>query len=427
MASSSVVNKPLDSPGNPAARTRPRPGFRAAALRTVLFIALAAVVLGFGIVAGSPGSPDAPASFSETALIEARTQARGLAAEAQALAADARGPAAAEYRAQADSLRDQAALLTAPGREAVSTGRAGTEESLFPSDAAVDSTGGSTSEKEAAERYLRQLSDSAETNLQAARRADRGSARLLAAAGAAQRVWAVRTADLYALPLPDGFVSGEASGEPSGQPSGGSGSGSSGRAPSGASPSAASPSPSPASPSAASSSPASGRDAGNCPAESPSPAAGAAGTSGTADADTASALQGVIEAELGAAYAYEVALARDPAAAARGAQWRALAADHESRGMAAVPFLAEVCLPPVAPVAAYRLSSEFLQDPAGSLPALEARFPAVYADLVALSDGSLRRWAVEHLCDVSMDLYRDGKSVPAVPGLDAEPENLPWN
>lgn len=402
MTSSGVVKKPLEPPVNEPEHPRARGRAGAVAGRAVLFIALAAVVLSFGMVAGTPGRQDVPRTFSEIALTEARAAARSLAAEARVLAEGASGRTAAELDGQVDVLREQAALLAGPGREAGTGYRSSTEEPLFPakgtSGPAAESPGTGTPDAgtEAAERYLRQLAESAGTNLHAAWRADAGTARLLASTGAAQQVLVERTAELYALPSPAGADSGAGtSTAPAGAET--------------ASPDGQNRAGSPA-----------GKD---CPAEAPSGSVPAAPDT----VDAAAALNAVIDAELGTAYAYEVALAQDPRAADYGPRWRRLADAHEADGTAAVQFLAEVCLPVVPPAAAYRLDGDFLLDPAGSLAALEERLPSVYADLVALSEGTLRGWAIERLGAVSADLYRDAEAVPAAPGLTAVPDDLPWN
>ncbi|MDN3905120.1 DUF4439 domain-containing protein [Arthrobacter sp. YD2] len=397
------MKKPAERPVNQPGHTRTRSRAGAVLGRAVLFIALTAVILSFGMVAGTPGARDAPRTFSETALTEARASARSLAAEARVLAEGASGRTAAELEGQMNVLQEQAALLAGPGRDTGSGHRSSTEEPLFPSGAASEPAAGRQAvdspdaETQAAERYLRQLAASARTSLHSAWRADAGTARLLASTGAAQQVLAERTADLYALDVPEAGPDAGLTGTSA--------------APAGAGTAASK---------ALNGSDSSGKD---CPDQAGS------GTVAVAPekVDAAAALNAVIDAELGTAYAYEVALAQDPQAGEYGAEWRRLAQAHEAGGTAAVPFLADVCLPVVAPVAAYRLDGDFLQDPAGSLPLLEERLPSVYADLVALSEGALRGWAISRLGTVSTDLYRDAEAVPAAPGLAAVPDDLPWN
>ncbi len=377
----------------------------------MLFLALGAVVLSFGLVAGNGDASERTRSFSEIASASARTEARSLAAEAQVLAAASAGGPAAEFRAQAEGLRTQAALLTSTGREpaAAATRDSSVDDLSDPQGTAPSSATVQESELERRniERYVQALWDSAQTNLHSAWRADEGTARLLAATGTAQQIWAQRIAGLSGVPVPGGTgaVPGTADGAEDGD-----------------GPDSSEESPSPRA--------ADTRCPDGRPTATAAPETGNGSATPDAPAarpDAAAALTSVINAELGTAYAYQVALAQvEPGAEVAGA-WRGQAAGHERHGADAVSYLADLCLPPVAPVAAYRLDPDFLRDPAGSLPALEDQFPAVYADLVALSDGDLRGWAITRLAAVSTDLYLTAESVPAAPGLDAVPDDLPWN
>ncbi|MCC9146260.1 MULTISPECIES: DUF4439 domain-containing protein [unclassified Arthrobacter] len=413
MALSTVVDAPLENPGAEPGRARGRGRWGARVRRLVLFLALGAVVLSFGLVAGSGDAADSTRTFSDLALTQAQADAGKLAAEARVLAAQGGNGGAAEFTAQAEGLRSQAALLTGLGRHpaAVPTRRSSEEPLHVPGGAGTDGTGSGTPaagtgpDRRNLDHYVQALAASAQANLQAAWRADAGTARLLAATGAAQQVWATRNANRYGLTLPDEEFPGTDGGSPAAdtEPSG-----------TGAGPDAS------ACPDAQRPEPGSG-------STQPAPDGDGSGGSGTAAPGAADALTAAIDAEFGAAYAYEVAFAQAPSAAERGEQWRERAAAHESSGTDAVAYLAELCLPAIAPVAAYRLDAGFLRNPADALPALEEQFPAVYADLVALSDGNLRGWAIARLADVSEDLYLQADTVPATPGLDAVPENLPWN
>ncbi|MCQ1987944.1 DUF4439 domain-containing protein [Arthrobacter sp. zg-Y844] len=406
MTSSTVVDEPLENPGPEPAPARRFRRLGAGTLRLVLFLALGAVILSFGLVAGTGDGRERTRSFSEIALAEARTSARALSAEAGALAAAGKNPEAVELLAQAEGLRTQAALLTSTGREPAAA-RNTFEEPLVVSGSAGKDRAGSPAVPEAPdakdlEPYVRALAASAKANLQAAWRADAGTARLLAATGAAQQVWATRTAGLYGLALPE--TNGPHTGDP-------------------------------AAASEATEAPAAEKKLSNCAdaGTGEKTADTAAGTpsgraaAGSAAPDAAAALKAAIDAEFGAAYAYEVALAQDPSAATRGGQWQTRMAAHQSRGTDAVAYLPGLCLPAVPPVAAYRLDAGFLRNPADALPPLEQQFPAVYADLVALSEGELRGWAIDRLAAVSAELYLQTEIVPASPGLDAVPEDLPWN
>ena len=99
--------------------------------------------------------------------------------------------------------------------------------------------------------------------------------------------------------------------------------------------------------------------------------------------------------------------------------------DHLAAGARGVLLLPELCLPALTPAPAYSLPASFSDDPAGDLADLEAALPAVYADLAGLGTGSVRAWAVDRLAELSTELYLEDASVPASPGLDAEPEGLP--
>ncbi|MCC3303095.1 DUF4439 domain-containing protein [Arthrobacter sp. zg-Y895] len=406
MTSSTVVDAPLENPGPEPAPARWPRRLGAGARRLVLFLALGAVILSLGLVAGTGDATERSRSFSQIALAEARNSARALSAEAGVLAAEGKNPEAVELLAQAEGLRSQAALLTSTGREPAAA-RHTFVEPLDVSGTAGKGRAGSPGAPEAPdakdlEPYVRALAASAKANLQAAWRADAGTARLLAATGAAQQVWAARTAGLYGLTLPE--TNGPRTGDP-------------------------------VAASDATDEPAKEKKLPNCPdagaggnaveTAAGTPSGGA--SAGSAAPDAAAALKAAIDAEFGAAYAYEVALAQDPSAVTLGEQWQTRMSAHESRGTDAVAYLPDLCLPAVAPVAAYRLDAGFLRNPAGALPALEQQFPAVYADLVALSEGDLRGWAIGRLAAVSAELYLQADTVPATPGLDAVPEDLPWN
>nr|WP_231713493.1 DUF4439 domain-containing protein [Arthrobacter sp. zg-Y769] len=373
---------------------------------------MGAVVLSFGLVADTGDASDRGRTFSGIALAQARDGALNLAAEARVLADAGKNPEAAEFLAQAEGLRTQAALLTGTGREP-SASRRSFEEPFDVAGTAGSDRAGSSGASGASgnpEHYVQTLAASARTNLRSAWRADAGTARLLAATGAAQQVWAVRAAGLYDLPVPETIAPGAGNPAPGTSPTGGPGTD---QTP-------------PACPDAGTGEKAAEPETGTETSSGDTAVSDAAGTDAAAP-DAAAALKAAIDAEFGAAYAYEVALAQDPPAADLGEQWRRRGAEHESRGTDAVAYLPDLCLPAVAPVAAYRLDAGFLRDPSGALPALEQQFPAVYADLVALSEGDLRGWAISRLAAVSGELYLEADTVPATPGLAAVPDDLPWN
>ncbi|WP_341393789.1 DUF4439 domain-containing protein [Arthrobacter sp. G119Y2] len=384
MASSDVVKKPPSRRTPAAGRAGRAMAVLGGVRRTTLLFLLAAVVLSLGMVAGNGSGEDRSASFSEIAQTDARAAALALTRQAGELAdAESSETLAAELSRQAAVLDEQSVLLTRAGsfRSGVPPFPAAPSGAVPASDADTDSR---------AAAYVRSLTDSARASLDAALRADAGTARLLAATGAAQQVLAVRAAEAAGLDAPEPWT-------PLPQADGGS------RCESGATAS-------PGSPSAA--------------------AEGTAGgtADGTADGDSvpdaAAALQGAVDAEFGAAYAYEVGMARTAGAGER-ALLEERREDHLAAGAEGVHLLPEVCLPALTRAPAYSLPPSFAADPGDALDSLEASLPGVYADLAALGAGPVRAWAVERLAELSAGLYAEEGSVPAAPGLDLEPAGLP--
>jgi len=224
------------------------------------------------------------------------------------------------------------------------------------------------------------LADSARTNLSAAGRADYGTARLLASAGTGQLLLSLRTAQALGeepaevpesgwTPVLEDAVPGKCSG--SGQ---------------------------------------SGTD--EWPDEGP---------------DGAAALGAVLDAEFGAAYAYEVAQAQFGGGfTVLGQTPSERRAAHLEAGGEGTELLPALCLPELTPVPAYSLAPEFMTDPLGSLQLLEDGMPTLYANLAGSSDGAVRSWAIDRLVASSVLLYAGAGQIPASPGLDAEPAALPW-
>lgn len=406
MASSDVVKKPPNRAESAAGRAGRATTALGGVRRTTLLAVLAAVVLSFNLAAGTTPSEDRPASFSEIARADARASAAGLSrlarefsgnpaesaaprdtqnrdTQAQVAQTQVAQTLAAEITAQAGILAEQSALLASPERLPE-----GTPAFTLPSPEAHAG---------AAEEYVAALSDSARASLDAAMRADGGTARLLASTGAAQQVLAVRAAGAAGLPAPEAWTPPRA--------------------------------PQPAD---RDSDPASD---GSCPGEQdvtvPAEAQGGP--------DAAGALQGAVDAEYGASYAYEVAMARTPEPAGRSSL-REARNGHLAAGALAVQLLPQLCLPALTPAPAYSLPPSFALDPASALAALEGSLPGVYADLAALGTGSVRALAAQRLVQVSADLYADTAAadafaesgsgvsafpVPAAPGLDAESAGLP--
>jgi hypothetical protein len=134
-----------------------------------------------------------------------------------------------------------------------------------------------------------------------------------------------------------------------------------------------------------------------------------------------SALASAVAAELELVYAYQAALTRLDAGSAVPAS--GFLAQHQDLHGDAEALAAAGCTGVPPQPAGYPLSQAFLAAPATALGALEAGSLPVYGDLVALSEGSGRVWAIAALQSAARRTLHWGSSPGAVPGLVlAEPE-----
>lgn len=78
-----------------------------------------------------------------------------------------------------------------------------------------------------------------------------------------------------------------------------------------------------------------------------------------------------------------------------------------------------------ATTAYYQLPELFAQDPATALAALETSSLPRFGDLVALSTGETRGWAVDGLLAAARRSVAWGASLPALPGLKLDADTLP--
>ena len=135
------------------------------------------------------------------------------------------------------------------------------------------------------------------------------------------------------------------------------------------------------------------------------------------------ALTAALESERETVYGYQAALTRlDPAAAAQAS---GLLAEHlvladEAEGYAALHCAA---LPPTQP--GYVLDAAFLDAPAAGLARLESGILTAFGDVVALSTGPTRAWAVQALVAAARRTVLWGRDPGAVPGLALEAARLP--
>ncbi len=164
---------------------------------------------------------------------------------------------------------------------------------------------------------------------------------------------------------------------------------------------------------------------GTCTPGSPptSPTAGAEAGDGAAKASLHGALAAAVQAEAAAVYGYQVALPRLGSTAAESAA--GYLARHEALLEAAESLGRQHCSPVPLREAGYALEPEFFAGPAAGLGALENDTLPVYGDLIALSDGETRQWAIAALLGASRRAGSWGVETGALPGLAADPELFP--
>lgn len=360
--------------------------------RIAVLACLALVVVSLGI-ALSPRSPEEPAEppFSEQARSAALAETMRLRAAGEDLGRPASGDAKPAVTQTVSLLTSQARALLLPGRDnpesplssGPATPSAGAQS---PTPSAVPSGAPSSVQSAAplpssAAALATALADSAAQRLADAAVADGGMARLLAAVGTAQLLQASSLA-------------------------------------------AAAGSPAPAVPD-----PAAPQLSGACPAASASPSSSpvdASAASAGADAGAATlpgALAATVETELQTVYGYQVALTRlGGEAAARAAEQLAT---HETLAAGAEALSRLHCAPVPPREAGYTMERDFLAAPAASLGGLEASALPVYGDLVALSDGQTRQWAIAGLVGAARRSALWGAETGALPGLAADPVGFP--
>ncbi|MDR6416263.1 DUF4439 domain-containing protein [Pseudarthrobacter sulfonivorans] len=361
-------------------------GHRRCYFRYAVFTLAALLVMSLGFVL-IPREPDAPAPppFTEQARAAAFSDAVDLRAAGIDLAGTADGGLAAaesgEVSAEVSSaisrtvtlLTMQARALMLPGDPSgTGTSSAAVPLPSTPADlaAALHSSG------------AQRLSD--------AQTADGGMARLLAGAGTAQLLAAEELAAATGVPLAGAAA-------------------------------AARP---PAKTSSHDPTPTAG-----CTATATSGNAGPGGTesgdagSGGAGVDLASSLASALDAELELVYAYQAALTRlKPASVAPASDFLA---QHEELRNEAGAMGAARCAALLPTPAGYALDQAFLSGPAAALGTMEAGALAVYGDVIALSDGPERAWALSALQSAARRTVHWGASAGPVPGVTVDESRLP--
>jgi hypothetical protein len=341
------------------------------------------VSLGIAFKPGNPPKPPEP-PFSEQARAAALADALQLRTASEQLGAAPAGTGrpAAPAAARAAVTRT-VSLLTTQARALLRPGRTpAAAPTTSATSAAATSAAASAAPADAA-GLAADLATSGRQRLGDAAAADGGMARLLAAVGTAQLLQSSALAAAAGAPDPAGSV----------------------------------PAPGPAAPDAA--------PAGSCSAATASPSAAPASSPGAAagNAELPGALAALISTELETVYGYQVALTRLDGAAARSAAGQL--ARHEALVSAAESLSRSQCAPIPPREPGYALDPSFLASPGPGLAALEAATLPAYADLVALSDGETRKWAISGLLGAARRAALWGANPGPVPGLAADPASLP--
>ena len=360
--------------------------------RVALLACLALVVVSLGM-ALRPGSPPEPAEppFSEQARSAALADTLRLRAAGEQLGRSTAGDEDAAVAGTVSLLTSQARALLVPGQSAPASLPAPRSSSAAASAAAASASPSASPTASptvapppaTAAALATELAASASQRFADAAESDGGMARLLAAVGTAQLLQASSLAAAAGAPAPAG-------------------------------------------PDPAAGVPEIDTQSGACPGATGSPSSSPAGASADQDSAAATlhgALAATVRTELEAVYGYQVALTRMDGAPAASAsrqltRHEALATDAEdlSRGH---------CAPVPPREAGYTLTPEFLASPAAGLGGLEASALTVYGDLVALSEGQTRQWAISGLVGAARRSALWGAETGALPGLAADPQEFP--
>jgi Domain of unknown function (DUF4439) len=349
-------------------------------------LAVLVISLGLALIPGTP--PEAPEpAFSEKARAAALTETMRLRQAGSTLADAVSGAERQALLHTVTLLTTQARALTGPdqGPTPTATGTASGTPSATASGTGTTPApaGGEAPAVGSAPALAAAMTASSNRRLKDAEAADGGMARLLAAVGTAQLLQASSLATAVGAPAPE--------------------------LPAPAEPASA--------PAAASPSPSASASARSCPATvTPSGAAGGPATS-------ESALAMTVKTEAETVYGYQVALARlDGSAAGSASQ---MLARHEAVLAEAEALSRADCagIPPRE--AGYTLGPLFLEQPAAGLGSLEAGTLPVYGDLVALSDGSTRQWAISGLLAAANRAALWGADSGPLPGIVVDTAQLP--
>ena len=352
---------------DPLKDTRPR--LRPFRYAVVALTALVVLSLGFALIPAEKPAPAEP-PFSERARAAALAEALDLRAAGMQLASTgAADPAVMDPVVTLLTIQARALLFPAAGSA--------------PATALASASPSSTTPPISAAGFVQAMAGSGTARVRDAETADGGVARLLAGTGAAQLLAAGRLATALGVPAPEPAANSEMT--------------SSG-------PATTVPCPAP-----------SGQASGPATA----PVGGGAGL----PADTRHALASAVSAEQQAVYGYQAALPRlAPAQAGPASEFLAR---HKELAAAAEERLRLACGTPVPQQPGYVLDPGFLAAPAVNLGRLEAAAATSYGDLVAVSQGQDRAWAVSALQAAADRAVRWGVDPGPVPGLALDVSQLP--
>lgn len=370
-------------------------------LRFAVFALAALVVLslGFALVPAEKPAPAQP-SFSERARAAAFSKAVDLRTAGMQLAS-AGAADATVLEPVVTLLTIQARALLGPAPESAPASPPPPSTSGLPSanlpsanlpSADLPSANLPSAGLPTAAEFVQALADSGAARVKDAETADGGMARLLAGTGTAQLLAAGRLAAATGMPAPQGHAgtqgqSGtEGTGVTEGQTSG----------------------------------------AARTPAPCPSPSAPATVPETTGPGTAAGirqALAAAITAEHQATYGYQAALPR--LAPAEEGPASEFLVRHKEQAAAAEERLLSACGAPVPQQPGYVLDPGFLAAPAAGLGKLEAATLEAYGDVVAVSQGQDRQWAMSALQSAAGRAMPWGADPGPVPGLALDVDQLP--
>lgn len=352
--------------------------------RIALLACIAAVVvsLGMAMIPNGPQQPGEP-PFSEQARAAALSDVLRLRAAGEQLGASAAAAGQPAVGATVTLLTSQGRALLGPGQTAMPTPPAPSAQSpaqspAQPSAQPSDAGAGAAASPPAllpdsAAGLAAALAASGSQRIADAAAADGGMARLLAAVGTGQLLQASSLAAAAGATLP---------------PHAG-----------------AAPLPS----------------TETCPTatSSPSPGGGAAGGAVT----LAAALEAALRTERRSIYGYQLALTRLGGDTAKAAAEQL--GHHRTLAGGAEAWSRHHCYSPPLEEAGYTVGPSFLASPAAGLAAVETAALPVYGDLVALSEGETRQWAISALLGAARRASLWGAAPGPVPGLAVDAESFP--